>query len=185
MSNGTTTTEPPPTVTTPVNPTPTPQSDPAFVPSPLQPPVPAKDPWEEDAFKAEVAAAGFPGSPQTDAAWMAALYKFKGGTAATTQPGTTTPPAGTTPAAAPTLTALNPSSTPANADVTVAITGTGFDSGAKVMVGPTAISPTGAPTPTNLSVLIRAADISIPGAVQISVKNGDGQTSNTMSLTLT
>src|SRR4029077_894779 len=117
MSNGTTTTEPPPTVTTPVNPTPTPQSDPAFVPSPLQPPVPAKDPWEEDAFKTEVAAAGFPGSPQTDSAWRAALYKLKGGTAATTQPGTTTPPAGTTPAAAPTLTALNPSSTSANADV--------------------------------------------------------------------
>src|SRR4029077_10724874 len=134
MSNGTTTTEPPPTVTTPVNPTPTPTSDPAFVPSPLQAPAPPKDPWEEDAFKQEVAAAGFPGSPQADSAWMAALYKFKSG-GATTQPGTTTPPAGTTPAAAPTLTALNPSNTPANADITVSITGTGFDSGAKVMVG--------------------------------------------------
>jgi hypothetical protein len=195
MSNGTTTTtEPPPTVTTPVNPTPTPQSDPAFVPSPLQPPVPAKDPWEEDAFKAEVAAAGFPGSPQADSAWMAAFYKFKSGGAAATQPGattspgTTTQPAGTTPppaAAAPTVTALNPSSTPANTDVTVNITGTGFDSGAKVMVGPTEVSPTGTPTPTDLSVLIHAVDISIAGAVEISVKNGDGQTSNTMSLTLT
>jgi hypothetical protein len=86
MSNGTETTEPPLSVTTPVNPTPTPQSDPAFVPSPLQPPVPAKEPWEEDAFKAEVAAAGFPGSPQADSAWMIALYKFKSGVA-------TTPPA--------------------------------------------------------------------------------------------
>jgi hypothetical protein len=80
---------------------------------------------------------------------------------------------------------LNPSSTPANADVTVSITGTGFDSGAKVMVGPTEIAPTGTPTATDLSVLIPAADISIAGAVQISVKNGDGQTSNAMNLTLT
>jgi IPT/TIG domain len=184
MSNGTTTTEPPRSPTIPVNPTPTPQSDPAFVPSPLQPPVPAKDPWEEDAFKAEVAAAGFPGSPQADSAWMAALYKFKSG-GATTQPGTTTPGATTTPAAAPTVTALNPSSTPANADVTVNITGTGFDAGAKVMVGPTEASPTGTPTATDLSVLIPAAGISMPGAVEISVKNGDGQTSNAMSLTLT
>jgi len=128
-------------------------------------------PWEEEAFKKEVAAAGFPGSPQADSAWLSALHKFKSVT--------------TTPAAAPTLTALNPSSTPANVDVTLAITGTAFDSGAKVMVGPTAISPTGSQTSTDLSVLIPAADISIPGAVQISVKNGDGQTSNTMSLTLT
>lgn len=128
-------------------------------------------PWEEEAFKKEVASAGFPGSPQADSAWLSALYKFKSGT--------------TTPPAAPTLTVLNPNSTPANANVTVAITGTGFDSGAKVMIGPTEVSPTGTPTPTDLSVLIPAADISIPGAVQISVKNGDGQTSNTMSLTLT
>jgi hypothetical protein len=92
MPDETTTTEAPPlTVTNPVNPTSTPQSDPAFVPSPLQPPVPPKDPWEEDAFKAEVAAAGFPGSPQTDGAFMAALFKFKGGG--------TTPPAEPPPAA--------------------------------------------------------------------------------------
>jgi len=128
-------------------------------------------PWDEEAFKQEIAAAGFPGSPQADNAWRSALYKFKSVT--------------TTPAAAPTLTGLNPASTPANVDVTVAITGTGFDSGAKVMVGPTEISPTGTPTATALSVLIPAANISIPGAVQISVKNGDGQLSNTMSLTLT
>ena len=128
-------------------------------------------PWEDEAFKTKIAAAGFPGSPQTDSAWLAALYKFKSGT--------------TTPPAAPTLTALNPNSTPANADVTVAITGTGFDAWAKVMVGPTEVSLSGSQTPMDLSVLIPAADISIPGAVQISVKNGDGQTSNTMSLTLT
>jgi len=93
MSDEPTTTEAPPlTVTNPVNPTPTPQSDPAFVPSPLQPPVPPKEPWEEDAFKAEVAAAGFPGSPQTDQAFMAALFKFKSG-------GTTPAPAEPPPAA--------------------------------------------------------------------------------------
>ena len=191
MSNGTTTaTEPPPTITTPVNPAPTPQSDPAFVPSPLQQTQPPADPWDTPEFRAEVAAAGFPGSPQTDLAFMAALHKFKGGattgaatTGAAPAGGTTT--GGTTTAAAPTVTALNPNSTPANADVTLNITGTGFDSGAKVMVGPAEVSPTGTPTATDLSVLIPASNISNPGAVEVSVKNGDGQTSNVMSFTLT
>jgi hypothetical protein len=39
-----------------------------------------KAPWQTDEFKAKIAAAGFPGSPQTDEAWLIALYKFSGGT---------------------------------------------------------------------------------------------------------
>jgi hypothetical protein len=39
-----------------------------------------KAPWQTDEFKAKVAAAGFPGSPQTDESWLIALYKFSGGT---------------------------------------------------------------------------------------------------------
>jgi hypothetical protein len=96
MADETTTTqEPPPSPTVPVNPNPSNQSDPAFVPSPLQqnPPV-TENPWDDPAFKSEVAAAGFPGSPQTDGAFMAALYKFKSGGATTPGSGETTPPVG-------------------------------------------------------------------------------------------
>jgi hypothetical protein len=57
------------------------QPSPAFVPSPAQQePAGEKAPWQTDEFKAKIAAAGFPGSPQTDEAWLIALYKFSGGT---------------------------------------------------------------------------------------------------------
>jgi hypothetical protein len=57
------------------------QPSPAFVPSPAQQePAGEKQPWQTDEFKAKIAAAGFPGSPQTDEAWLIALYKFSGGT---------------------------------------------------------------------------------------------------------
>jgi hypothetical protein len=60
---------------------PAPKTDPAFVPSPLQQePAGEKAPWQTDEFKQKIAAAGFPGSPQTDEAWLIALYKFSGGT---------------------------------------------------------------------------------------------------------
>jgi hypothetical protein len=60
---------------------------PAFVPSPLQQePAGEKAPWQTDEFKAKIAAAGFPGSPQTDEAWLIALYKFSGGTMPQPQP---------------------------------------------------------------------------------------------------
>lgn len=64
--------------TEPVNPEPSNQSDPAFVPSPYQqaPSTENQQPWQTDEFKKKVAAAGFPGSPQTDDAWLSALYKF-------------------------------------------------------------------------------------------------------------
>jgi hypothetical protein len=92
---------------------------------------------------------------------------------------------GAGPAPAPTISALNPNTGPANTDVTVEITGTGFDSGASVMVGATKLSPVATPTPTDLSVLIPAADIAAAGPVQISVKNSDGQTSGSATFTAT
>jgi hypothetical protein len=182
MADETTTIQEPPSPTVPVNSNPSNQSDPAFVPSPLQqsPPV-TENPWDAPAFKSEVAAAGFPGSPQTDGAFMAALYKFKSGGATTPTPDT----GATTPSAAPVLSALEPDTAPANADITVNVTGTGFDASAKVLVGTTELSPTGTPTPTALSVLIPAADIANAGTVELSVKNGDGQTSNQKTFTLT
>jgi hypothetical protein len=87
--------------------------------------------------------------------------------------------------AAPTLTALNPTGAPANADVTVNVTGSGFDLGATAIVGATRLDPTGTPTQTTFSVVIPAADIAAAGAVQVSVKNGDGQLSNALNFTVT
>lgn len=52
----------------------TPASD-AVEPAPQSPEIP---PYETDEFKKKVAEAGFPGSPQTDPAWLAALYRFSG-----------------------------------------------------------------------------------------------------------
>jgi hypothetical protein len=56
---------------------PAPATDPAFVPSPLQPGESVeKAAWQTDEFKQKVAAAGFPGSPLGDESFLAALYKF-------------------------------------------------------------------------------------------------------------
>jgi hypothetical protein len=86
---------------------------------------------------------------------------------------------------APTLSALNPNTAPANVDVTVNMTGTGFDAGVKAVIGTTALSPMGTPTPSAFSVLIPAANIATAGTVQVSVKNGDGQLSNALNFTVT
>lgn len=80
----------PVSATQPVNPEPSSQSDPAFVPSPHQQEPSAEQPWQSAEFKKKVVAAGFPGSPQTDDAWLAALYKF-GGDAAPPAPVGTEP----------------------------------------------------------------------------------------------
>jgi len=85
----------------------------------------------------------------------------------------------------PTITALSPNSAPANVDVTVSITGTGFRPGATVSVGiavghvPTAI------TPTLLSFVIPAKNIEFPGVLPVKVVNGDGQESNSLDFTAT
>jgi IPT/TIG domain len=87
--------------------------------------------------------------------------------------------------AAPTLVALNPNTAPANLDVTVNITGTGFDAGAKALLGTTAVSPMGTVTQTAFSVVIPAAQIATTGAHTVSVKNGDGQLSNAINFSVT
>jgi uncharacterized membrane protein len=87
--------------------------------------------------------------------------------------------------AAPTLVALNPAAAPANLDVTVNITGTGFDAGAKGVIGTTALSPMGTVTQTAFSVVIPAAQIATAGAHAVSVKNGDGQLSNAINFSVT
>jgi len=89
-------------------------------------------------------------------------------------------------APAPAITALTPNTAPANADITVAVTGTDFDPATvKVLVGTTELTPVPTPTATDLSVLVPAADIATAGTVQISVKNGDGQQSGTLDFTVT
>jgi hypothetical protein len=83
----------------------------------------------------------------------------------------------------PTITVLSPNSAPANADVTVSITGTGFTPGATVSVGiafghvPTGI------TPTLLSLVIPAKNIEFAGVLPVKVVNGDGQESNILDFT--
>jgi IPT/TIG domain len=85
----------------------------------------------------------------------------------------------------PTITALSPSSAPANADVAVSITGTGFRAGATVTVGaafghiPTVI------TSTDLSFVIQASNIEFPGVLPVKVVNSDGQESNILDFTAT
>jgi hypothetical protein len=87
--------------------------------------------------------------------------------------------------AAPTLVALNPAAAPANIDVTVNVTGTGFDAGAKAVIGTTTLSPMGTVTQTAFSVLIPAAQIATTGIHAVSVKNGDGQLSNAINFSVT
>lgn len=48
-------------------------------PFPQAPDDPNAPPWEKGEFKKRVLAAGFPGSPGSDTAFLAALYKFAGG----------------------------------------------------------------------------------------------------------
>jgi hypothetical protein len=87
--------------------------------------------------------------------------------------------------AAPTLVALNPTTAPANLDVTVNITGTGFDLGATILIGASVLSPIGTPTQTAFSAVIPAADIATAGTRAVSVKNGDGQLSNAINFSVT
>lgn len=89
-------------------------------------------------------------------------------------------------APAPTITTLNPNTGPANADINLAINGTGFDPATvKVLVGATELAPYPTPTETDLGFALPAAEIATPGTVQIAVKNGDGQQSGSLDFTAT
>jgi hypothetical protein len=79
---------------------------------------------------------------------------------------------------APVLETLSPVTGPANADITLSITGSGFESGASVNIGVAhSLVPTNI-TPTELSVLVDAINIAEPGVLPVSVKNWDDQLSN-------
>ena len=149
-----------------------PDEQPAFTPNLSQ--AVTSNPWDNDqGFQALLKAKIYscPGSYGGDNAFFGWLYDFY------------LAAGGGLPA--PTLTTLNPSTAPAGADVTVDITGTGFDSGATVNIGTAyGLVPTSA-TATNLSVLIKAVNIAFPGTLPVSVKNGDGQYSAPLDFTVT
>lgn len=85
----------------------------------------------------------------------------------------------------PTITALTPSTAPANADVEVEITGSDFSGGVTVEIGtayglvPTTIMP------TTISVVFEAINIEQPGTLPVKVKNGDDQYSNAVDFVVT
>jgi hypothetical protein len=87
---------------------------------------------------------------------------------------------------APTITALNPATGPAGADITVDITGTGFGLFARVNIGEAhSLAPLSV-SPTDLSVLFSGtAHIAYPGTLPVSVQNSDGQVSNEVDFTAT
>jgi hypothetical protein len=84
----------------------------------------------------------------------------------------------------PVLEALSPDTGPANTDITVGIAGTDFDPLATVNIGAAfGLVPTSS-TPTELSVLVEAVNIALPGTLGVSVKNPDGQVSNALDFTV-
>jgi hypothetical protein len=88
--------------------------------------------------------------------------------------------------AAPTVTALNPATGPAGADIEVDITGTGFGLYATVNIGEAHSLAPSSVSPTDLKVLFSGtAHIAYPGVLPVSVTNSDGQTSNAMDFTVT
>jgi hypothetical protein len=88
--------------------------------------------------------------------------------------------------AAPTITALNPATGPAGADILVDITGTGFGLYTSVNIGEAhSIAPSSV-SPTELKVFFSGtAHIAYPGTLPVSVTNGDGQASNALDFTVT
>jgi hypothetical protein len=93
---------------------------------------------------------------------------------------------GPPPAEPPAITALNPASGPAAADITIGITGSGFDAGVTVNIGAAyGLVPLSKNT-DHLSVLFSGtAHIAYPGVLPVSVTNADGQRSNALDFTVT
>jgi hypothetical protein len=85
----------------------------------------------------------------------------------------------------PTISALSPNTGPANADITVDITGTGFDSSATVNIGTAHMLVPISVTPTDLHVLIKAINITQAGVLPVSVQNAGPQVSNQLNFTVT
>jgi IPT/TIG domain len=86
---------------------------------------------------------------------------------------------------APVLSALNPNTAPAGADLTLELTGTGFDPGATVNVGAAYGLVPSSVSATTLSVVVKALNIVLAGTLGVSVLNSDRQQSNELPLTLT
>jgi hypothetical protein len=85
----------------------------------------------------------------------------------------------------PTITALSPSTAPANTDIpSFAIDGTGFDVGVTVNFGTAYVKPD-SQTPTLVTCHIGAANVEFPGVVNVSVTNGDLQSSAQLPFTVT
>jgi IPT/TIG domain len=88
--------------------------------------------------------------------------------------------------AAPAITAINPATGPAGADITVDITGTGFGLFASVNIGEAHSLAPSSVSPTDLNVLFSGtAHIAYPGVLPVSVQNSDGQVSNALDFTAT
>jgi hypothetical protein len=84
----------------------------------------------------------------------------------------------------PAITALNPATAPAGADVTVQITGTDFRAPTVNIGVAYGLTPTSV-TATDLSVVVEAINIAKPGTLPMSVTNRDGQVSNEMDFVIT
>jgi hypothetical protein len=83
----------------------------------------------------------------------------------------------------PALTAINPQSTAAgSSNVTLTVTGSGFESGAHVYWGSYAL-PTTVLSSTELQVTVPAADLTSPGNYAVSLSNGDATTVDSGTLT--
>ena len=83
------------------------------------------------------------------------------------------------------ITSLTPNSVVQNANTSITIAGAGFATGATVNLGsafglvPTSI------TPTSLVVPVEAINIAQAGTLAMSVKNPNGEVSNSLDLTVT
>jgi hypothetical protein len=86
---------------------------------------------------------------------------------------------------APVLDALTPGTAPAGVDLPLTITGSGFDQGATVNIGDAYGLVPDSVSNISLSVTVKALNILLPGTLEVSVTNGDRQTSNLLPLILT
>jgi hypothetical protein len=85
----------------------------------------------------------------------------------------------------PTITALSPATAPANTDIpTFTIDGTGFDAGITIYFGSAYVKPA-SQTSTSVSCHIGAVNVQFPGVLDVSVLNGDGQSSGALPFTIT
>jgi hypothetical protein len=167
-----------------------------------QMPAASADPMDTDEgfqkfYAANIYAA--PGGHAGDHAFKVWLYSiYKGQSGAAPSPSSTTPIASapvttpeqsTTPETTPTskspwISLISPDNAFANHDVDLTVTGTDFDTGAKIVFAGTEAE-TSALDQNTLKATVSAATIPNPGTFQVSVKNSDGTVSNEITFTAT